>query len=190
MAFFLRRVQSHAEAEDLTQEVFARLLVGKGTTDQPDVYVFRIAQNLLVDRVRMSGKQRELTLVRGRAKFDVAKDPLRPFTVVAGDKIVVATGTSFSVEMVGKDVRVLLYHGRVSVLDRGAKAGAGKELQLNPGDEMIAPSRFLSPVRRRQVAEWRTSRKRPIARKRGGSMATFVGSPMPHMLAIRLALLG
>lgn len=89
--------------------------------------------------VDMSDQQRELTLVRGRAKFDVAKDPLRPFTVVAGDKMVVATGTSFSVEMIGGEVRVLLYHGRVSVLDRTAPAPAGKELQLKPGQEMIAP---------------------------------------------------
>jgi len=89
--------------------------------------------------VDMSGQQRELTLVRGRAKFDVAKDPLRPFTVVAGDKMVVATGTSFSVEMVGKEVHVLLYHGRVSVLDRVKPAPAGEELQLEPGQEMVAP---------------------------------------------------
>ncbi|AMG74611.1 AAA family ATPase [Sphingopyxis granuli] len=47
------------------------------------------------------------------------------------------------------------------------------------------PSRFLSPMRRRQVAEWRKSRKRPIARKRGGSMATFVGSPMPHTAMLK-----
>src|SRR3546814_18571884 len=40
--------------------------------------------------------------------------------------------------MVGKEVRVLLYHGRVSVLDRTAPAPAGKELQLEPGQEMIA----------------------------------------------------
>src|SRR3546814_12478082 len=52
--------------------------------------------------------------------------------------MVVATGTSFSVEMVGKEVCVLLYHGRVSVLDRTAPAPAGKELQLEPGQEMIA----------------------------------------------------
>ncbi len=89
--------------------------------------------------VDMTDKQRELTLVRGRARFDVAKDPLRPFTVVVGDKMVVATGTSFSVEMIGKELRVLLYHGRVSVLDRGDPAHARKELQMEPGQEMIAP---------------------------------------------------
>lgn len=47
------------------------------------------------------------------------------------------------------------------------------------------PNRFLSPVRRRQISEWRASRKRPIARKRGGSMATFVGSPMPHTAMLK-----
>jgi len=75
MAFFLRRVQSHAEAEDLTQEVFARLLVGKGTTDQPDVYVFRIAQNLLVDRVRK-------LVVRQRHHDAVLAEPDRNLDVV------------------------------------------------------------------------------------------------------------
>src|SRR3546814_11204444 len=74
MAFFLRRVQSYAEAEDLTQEVFARLLVGKGTTDQPDVYVFRVAQNLLVDRVRklmVRQRYREAALTEPERDLDV-----------------------------------------------------------------------------------------------------------------------
>lgn len=75
MAFFLRRVQSYAEAEDLTQEVFARLLVGKGTTDQPDVYVFRTAQNLLVDRVRK-------LVVRQRHHEAVFAEPERELDVL------------------------------------------------------------------------------------------------------------
>ncbi|HEX2812606.1 MULTISPECIES: RNA polymerase sigma factor [Sphingopyxis] len=82
MAFFLRRVQSYAEAEDLTQEVFARLLVGKGTTDQPDVYVFRTAQNLLVDRVRklvVRQRYRETALTEPEREFDV----LDPHTITA-----------------------------------------------------------------------------------------------------------
>ena len=54
-AYFLRRVQDRAEAEDLTQEAFIRL------TRHPDkphgqgaqAYVFTIAANLLTDRARM-----------------------------------------------------------------------------------------------------------------------------------------
>lgn len=41
------------------------------------------------------------------------------------------------------------------------------------------PQKLLEPRRRRQIAEMRKRKKRPIARERGSSMATFVGSPMP-----------
>lgn len=55
MSFFLKRVHDHAEAEDLTQEVFARVF-GNADVD-PDLYagyVFQIASNLLRDRARRS----------------------------------------------------------------------------------------------------------------------------------------
>ncbi|WP_454887291.1 RNA polymerase sigma factor [Sphingomonas oryzagri] len=52
MAFFMRRVRDHAEAEDLTQEVFVRLLKIDAQTESPDAYVFQVAANLVVDRAR------------------------------------------------------------------------------------------------------------------------------------------
>ena len=99
--------------------------------------------------------RRALRLVRGRAKFDVAKNPLRPFTVAAADKIVVATGTSFSVETLGNTVRVILYEGHVSVLsDRGAPTEDAPLLVkaksvrtdnvLAPGGELIAHNAELT----------------------------------------------
>lgn len=98
--------------------------------------------------VRMRGDRRELHLVSGRAKFDVAKDPLKPFSVRVGDKLVVATGTSFSVEMINGKLRVILYEGRVVVLDRLAGGGAttevlpalkggGEDAALTPGRELV-----------------------------------------------------
>ncbi|WP_423603371.1 FecR family protein [Sphingomonas sp. MS122] len=96
--------------------------------------------------VRMQGDRRELHLISGRAKFDVAKDPLKPFSVRVGDKLVVATGTSFSVEMINGKLRVILYEGRVVVLDRpvGGEAAAevlpmkgGEESVLTPGRELV-----------------------------------------------------
>ena len=68
--------------------------------------------------VTIGDSVREIELKHGRAKFDVARDPLRPFRVNAGDKMIVAIGTSFSVELVGKEVRVILYEGQVEVRDR------------------------------------------------------------------------
>lgn len=47
------------------------------------------------------------------------------------------------------------------------------------------PDRFLSSQRKRHVAERRASRKWPISRKRGGMMASFVGSPMPHTAMLK-----
>jgi RNA polymerase sigma factor (sigma-70 family) len=52
MSFFLRRVRDHATAEDLTQETLLRALNSEVHRDQPDAYMFRIAQNLLIDRSR------------------------------------------------------------------------------------------------------------------------------------------
>jgi transmembrane sensor len=98
--------------------------------------------------VRLRRDRRELFLHHGRAKFDVARDPLRPFSVTAGDKVVVATGTSFSVELLRRQARVLLYEGHVAVLDRkddkpvavpaprGAVA-APADFLLTPGHELV-----------------------------------------------------
>ena len=54
MAFFLRRIRNHSEAEDLTQEVLLRVAERGSAIDptRPDGYVFQIAANLLRDRGR------------------------------------------------------------------------------------------------------------------------------------------
>jgi transmembrane sensor len=111
------------------------------------------------------GDRRDLELRRGRAKFDVAKDPLKPFAVAAADKLIVATGTSFSVEILRGKVSVILYEGHVAVLDRltrkpvvGRARGeisafepllmAGQELSLPahgaPRLQAIDPARTIS----------------------------------------------
>jgi len=96
--------------------------------------------------VRMDADRRRLTLLAGRAKFDVARDPLRPFSVLAGNRLTVATGTSFSVELLPGQMRVILYEGAVEVLDDGAKAletravpvSVAAATALTPGHELIA----------------------------------------------------
>lgn len=99
--------------------------------------------------VRYRGDRRELWLDHGRAKFSVAKDPLRPFSVQAGDRMVIATGTQFSVEKLSSDVRVVLYEGHVAVMDtsrptpRPLAVGPGRmptERALAPGLELIMPN--------------------------------------------------
>jgi RNA polymerase sigma factor (sigma-70 family) len=51
--YFLRRTSSHAEAEDLTQEVFIRLAhIDMATVRTREAYIFQTAANLLRDRAR------------------------------------------------------------------------------------------------------------------------------------------
>lgn len=65
--------------------------------------------------IEYSKDARAITLERGRARFDVAHDVTRPFTVTAGTEKVVAVGTSFDVERRGSKVLVTLIQGRVLV---------------------------------------------------------------------------
>lgn len=49
-------------------------------------------------QVSFSDNHRQIQLVRGEARFDVARDITRPFTVNAGDKSFTALGTIFNVQ--------------------------------------------------------------------------------------------
>lgn len=75
-------------------------------------------------RVRFVDGQRRITLNRGEAFFDVAKDPLRPFIVSAGSSRVIAVGTKFSVRRDGADLRVAVTEGKVRVEGAAAEPQA------------------------------------------------------------------
>lgn len=111
--------------------------------------------------------RRELWLRQGRATFQVAHDPARPFSVELADKVVVATGTEFSVELVAEEVRVVLFQGQVDVLATSNNAvrspfSFGGEVvrkplaKLLPGTELVSAvgsaqitTRVIDPVRAR-----------------------------------------
>jgi transmembrane sensor len=80
---------------------------------------------------RLRKSRRDITLMSGRALFQVAKDAQRPFIVRAGDRTVTALGTVFDVRLAEGKVRVTLVEGRVAV--RPVQAGR------------IAPATILEP---------------------------------------------
>lgn len=67
---------------------------------------------------------RHLTLLRGRAIFEVRHDPQRPFVVDAGEAQVRVLGTRFVVEKFDRRVQVAVARGRV------AMAAGGQQLEL------------------------------------------------------------
>jgi RNA polymerase sigma factor (sigma-70 family) len=80
MAYFVRRIRRHSEAEDLTQEVLLRLAERGASVDadRPDAYVFQIASNLLRDRSRREKVRYDYAMALRPEDLSVeARDPHR-----------------------------------------------------------------------------------------------------------------
>jgi transmembrane sensor len=109
-----------------------------------------------VAEVRFMPGEREVTLLRGRALFDVAHDAARPFTVAAGGSRVTALGTVFQVDRTGEQLVVTLADGAIEVTP--AAAGfAGERVRLAPGDEIRVQERDFGWVKRTVDARSATS---------------------------------
>jgi transmembrane sensor len=88
-------------------------------------------------RVAFSEDARRLHLITGRAHFEVAKDPSRPFKVTADDKTVTAIGTAFTVEYLGQKVAVTLVEGRISVAQGKGVSARLLTADIKPAQQVI-----------------------------------------------------
>lgn len=101
--------------------------------------------------VALTPGQRQITLVRGEATFNVAPDKARPFLVRSGDVFAQATGTVYSVDRVGETGgTVKVVEGSVLVWagderDHAVQLHAGGELTLKPAPRMQSTARLPSP---------------------------------------------
>jgi transmembrane sensor len=100
--------------------------------------------------VRFIPGERRVRLERGEAHFTVAKDPTRPFVVIAGGVRVRAVGTAFDVRLGVTTVEVLVTEGRVRVnpsvqasdLGSGRDSTAGAALpELTAGQRAVVSLR-------------------------------------------------
>ena len=66
-------------------------------------------------QVNYESDQRDVVLIAGEAHFEVAKDTRRPFVVKAGEGIVRAVGTAFSVRMNPQALKVTVTEGKVAL---------------------------------------------------------------------------
>ena len=95
--------------------------------------------------VVFDGRRRTVEVLRGQAFFNVAKDPSRPFVVVAGGKQIVAVGTAFDVRLDQGRVEVQLVEGHVVVENAEAPGSVSppardstESVHLNPGEALVA----------------------------------------------------
>jgi transmembrane sensor len=110
-------------------------------------------------RVAVTETERRVNLEQGEAFFDVAKDPKRPFIVRAGDKLITAVGTQFSVRRDHDDVRVVVTEGEVRV--EQANRGSVPSTQVSAGgvasaqhDDVAVQQRPLPEVE--ELLSWRS----------------------------------
>ena len=116
-------------------------------------------------RVRYSKHSRELVLASGQALFNVAHDVLRPFSVAADRHEIVATGTSFNVDLLGSQLLVTLLEGHVIVVPHdgdkdsvlpgpdpaGAASSPAARIEMDAGEQLTVSSRDAPRITRVNV---------------------------------------
>jgi len=101
------------------------------------------------------GARRQLTVAKGEAFFEVAKNPDRPFVVSAAGRTVTALGTAFDVRVDPDQWSVSLVEGRIRV------AHAAASVDLTPGRQLTQVGDRPWTIETRNIAElasWRDGR--------------------------------
>jgi transmembrane sensor len=101
--------------------------------------------------VKLSVNERRVTLERGEAYFEVAKDAARPFFVDAQSATVRVVGTRFDVRLGTSHVRIAVDEGAVAVNHRSASVNGGQRIDVLANGTLTEPTR----IEEGQVAGWR-----------------------------------
>lgn len=112
-------------------------------------------------RIAFSTQERQITLLRGAAWFDVKHRADRPFQVLAGNVTATDIGTAFEVAMPSDQVRVAVEHGIVQVAGDAQgrpiseRLTAGQSISVGPGSATVrqqAPAALIGAWRDGQIA--------------------------------------
>jgi transmembrane sensor len=90
--------------------------------------------------VAFTEARRRVVLEEGEAHFQVAKNPQRPFVVVAGAVQFRAVGTAFSVQRGQREVELFVTEGRVAVDQPAASPGAATPSIHDPASALATVS--------------------------------------------------
>lgn len=103
--------------------------------------------------VDFDAEKRRVTLLTGEAWFDVAPDVVRPFSVLVGNGVITALGTSFdiSTDRGRTEVSVAKHRVRVTAGAHPIEVGEGEQSSFSTGAPAVAP--YPAPVD--HVAAWR-----------------------------------
>ena len=102
----------------------------------PDNSVIHLDTDTAVT-VQYSKTERTVTLTSGRADFEVAHEPARPFRVFAGPAEIIAVGTQFDVRLERGSTVVTVSEGRVMVGPSPGPSGHAANLNEGRSERMV-----------------------------------------------------
>ncbi len=121
--------------------------------------------------VRYSGERRLIQLIKGEAHFAVQHDGERPFEVYAGQGLVRAVGTAFSVYLRPDDVEVVVTEGVVEIDAVPAQSASGEIAGEPKSGASSSPSANSGQIE-----------APPQPRVRAGAFATYDRHTAKHVL--------
>jgi len=107
-----------------------------------------------------TGAERRVTLLRGEAYFQVARDHVHPFIVAAGARQVIAVGTAFNVRLQPQRLQVDLVQGRVRI-ERSAGGADRNPIELQAGSSLSSGADGrdqVIPLDMERAISWRTGK--------------------------------
>lgn len=89
---------------------------------------------------KFNGGERKVSLLKGNAFFEVAKDKKHPFIITSGEVKTRVVGTSFHIQMSKSKCEVIVVTGKVNVTSKG------QSVDLVPNEEALFQSQKLTKL--------------------------------------------
>jgi transmembrane sensor len=133
---------------DIPNNIYVTSIGEHSTHTLDDGSVLTLNSNSQVE-VNYTLNKRVINLLRGEAHFDVTSDPNRPFEVYAGNRMIKAVGTAFSVYRLKDNIKVLVTEGEVDLAviestllvkpesSSKGRAGAKQRFAANPIENTV-----------------------------------------------------
>ena len=115
--------------------------------------IYLAANSLFQYPEKFEGNERQVSLLKGNAFFDVAKDKKHPFIITSGEIKTRVVGTSFHIQFSKSKCEVIVVTGKVNVSSKG------QSVDLVPYEEALFSGTKLTklPVDKSLLINWYTT---------------------------------
>ncbi|MEO6174284.1 MAG: FecR family protein, partial [Flavobacterium circumlabens] len=100
--------------------------------------IYLAANSLFQYPEKFDGDERKVSLLKGNAFFEIAKDKKHPFIITSGEIKTRVVGTSFHIQLSKSKCEVIVVTGKVNV------SGKGQSVDLVPNEQALFETQKLS----------------------------------------------